>query len=70
MNYLFYRADGGVCNNDFLMQLMADITYQHIDRARQRGDMTSLGTAFLAGLAKGMKSFICSLSIVSFDLTD
>lgn len=48
-----YRADGGVCNNDFLMQLMADMTHQHIDRAKQRGDMTSLGTAFLAGLAKG-----------------
>lgn len=51
------------------MQLMADVTHQHIDRAKQRGDMTSLGTAFLAGLAKGMKSFICNLSIVSFDLT-
>lgn len=35
------------------MQLMSDLTHQHIDRAKQRGDMTSLGTAFLAGLATG-----------------
>ena len=41
------------------MQLMSDLTYQHIDRAKQRGDMTSLGTAFLAGLAK--RKFITPL---------
>lgn len=35
------------------MQLMSDLTHQPIDRAKQRGDMTSLGTAFLAGLATG-----------------
>ncbi|XP_056005813.1 putative glycerol kinase 5 isoform X1 [Ostrea edulis] len=48
------RADGGVCNNDFLMQLIADFTNQTIDRAKQRANMTSLGAAFLAGLAKGI----------------
>ena len=51
---LIFRADGGVCNNDFLMQLMADFTDQEIDRARQPADMTSLGAAFLAGLGKGI----------------
>ncbi|VDI29496.1 putative glycerol kinase 5 [Mytilus galloprovincialis] len=50
----YIRADGGVCNNNFLMQLMSDLTHQPIDRAKQRGDMTSLGTAFLAGLATGL----------------
>ncbi|KAK3095083.1 hypothetical protein FSP39_010078 [Pinctada imbricata] len=48
------RADGGVCNNNFLMQLMADFTDQMIDRAAQPGEMTSLGAAFLAGLEKGI----------------
>ncbi|KAJ8310480.1 hypothetical protein KUTeg_012345, partial [Tegillarca granosa] len=50
----YIRVDGGVCNNDFLMQLMSDLTYQTIDRAKQGGDMTSLGAAFLAGLAAGV----------------
>ena len=48
------RVNGGVCNNDFLMQMIADFTNQTIDRAKQRANMTSLGVAFLAGLAKGV----------------
>lgn len=48
------RVNGGVCNNDFLMQLIADFTNQTIDRAKQRANMTSLGVAFLAGLQKGI----------------
>ncbi|KAL5005350.1 hypothetical protein ScPMuIL_018806 [Solemya velum] len=47
-------ADGGVCNNNFLMQLMSDLTSQTIDRAKQRADITSLGAAFLAGLGAGV----------------
>ncbi|KAK3584659.1 hypothetical protein CHS0354_001238 [Potamilus streckersoni] len=48
------RVDGGVTNNEFVVQLMADITNQSVDRAKQTGDMTSLGVAFLAGLATGV----------------
>lgn len=48
------RADGGVCNNNFLMQLISDLTGQEIDRAKQRADITSLGAAFLAGLHAGV----------------
>ncbi|KAK0049553.1 glycerol kinase 5 [Biomphalaria pfeifferi] len=47
------RADGGVANNDFLVQLMADLIDQTIDRSCN-GDMSCLGAAFLAGLAKGV----------------
>ncbi|KAK7499243.1 hypothetical protein BaRGS_00009503 [Batillaria attramentaria] len=47
------RVDGGVCNNNFLMQMMADIVNQTIDRSIH-SDMTSLGAAFLAGLAAGV----------------
>ncbi|XP_059164187.1 putative glycerol kinase 5 isoform X2 [Physella acuta] len=49
------RVDGGVANNDFLVQLMADLVDQTIDRSRH-GEMTCLGAAFLAGLAKGVWS--------------
>ncbi|XP_069474377.1 glycerol kinase 5 isoform X2 [Ambystoma mexicanum] len=46
------RADGGVCNNSFVMQMTADLFNQTIDRP-QHADMSSLGAAFLAGLAVG-----------------
>ena len=46
------RVDGGVSNNTFLMQLIANLTNHTLDRPRHL-DMTSLGAAFLAGLAIG-----------------
>ncbi len=46
------RVDGGVSNNDFVVQLIADLTGKEVERAVHR-DMSSLGTAFLAGLAIG-----------------
>ncbi|XP_070172871.1 glycerol kinase 5-like [Littorina saxatilis] len=57
------RVDGGVCNNDFLMQMMADVVSQDIDRS-SHADMTSLGAAFLAGLASGVwqnKEELCAM---------
>ncbi|KAL4219808.1 putative glycerol kinase 5 [Mactra antiquata] len=50
----FVRVDGGVGNNDFLVQLMADLTNQVMNRSTQTENMTSLGTAFFAGLAVGV----------------
>ncbi|XP_076339359.1 glycerol kinase 5-like [Tachypleus tridentatus] len=55
LNYL--RVDGGVANNDFLVQLIADLTEQPVDRPKQR-DMSCIGAAFLAGLAVGIWSSI------------
>ena len=39
-------------NNDFIMQLVSDLIGVKIDRPETK-DMTSLGAAFLAGLAVG-----------------
>lgn len=49
---VFVRCDGGVCNNSFLMQLISDLTDRSLNRPKHM-DMTSLGAAFLAGLAVG-----------------
>lgn len=46
------RADGGVCTNDFIMQLTADLLGKKIDRP-SHFDMSSLGAAFVAGLQVG-----------------
>lgn len=46
------RADGGVCSNDFIMQLTADLLGRKIDRPSHT-DMSSLGAAFVAGLGSG-----------------
>lgn len=47
-----FRVDGGVAGNDFLVQMMSDTVDQVIERSRH-SDMSCLGAAFLAGLAKG-----------------
>ncbi|XP_063771646.1 putative glycerol kinase 5 isoform X2 [Pseudophryne corroboree] len=49
------RADGGVCNNSFVMQMTADLFGHTIDKPKHT-DMSSLGAAFLAGLALGIWS--------------
>ncbi|CAH2246502.1 glycerol kinase 5 [Pelobates cultripes] len=49
------RADGGVSNNSFVMQMTADLFGQTIDKPKHT-DMSSLGAAFLAGLAVGVWS--------------
>jgi putative glycerol kinase 5 len=47
-----FRCDGGVCTNPFLAQLVSDLTGRKLDKPVHM-DMTSLGAAFLAGMAKG-----------------
>ncbi|XP_030633849.1 putative glycerol kinase 5 [Chanos chanos] len=49
------RADGGVCSNNFVMQLTADLLGRSVDRP-SHFDMSSLGVAFVAGLAVGFWS--------------
>ncbi|XP_072111136.1 glycerol kinase 5 [Mobula birostris] len=46
------RANGGICNNQFVMQLTTDLLTCNIERPN-RVDMSCLGAAFLAGLAIG-----------------
>ncbi|BFZ06618.1 hypothetical protein BsWGS_09657 [Bradybaena similaris] len=47
------RVDGGVATNNFLVQMMSDAVNQVIHRSLH-SDISCLGTAFLAGLAKGL----------------
>jgi hypothetical protein len=46
------RVDGGVSRNDFVDQLVADLTGLKVERPKS-SEMTVLGAAFLAGLHKG-----------------
>lgn len=46
------RVDGGACANDFLMQFQSDILQKEVLRPRCI-ETTSLGAAYLAGLAAG-----------------
>uniref|UniRef100_A0A8C9SJD0 Glycerol kinase 5 n=1 Tax=Scleropages formosus TaxID=113540 RepID=A0A8C9SJD0_SCLFO len=46
------RADGGVCTNNFIMQMTADLLGKKVERP-SHFDMSSLGAAFMAGLAVG-----------------
>uniref|UniRef100_A0A8C2E6W0 Glycerol kinase 5 n=1 Tax=Cyprinus carpio TaxID=7962 RepID=A0A8C2E6W0_CYPCA len=46
------RADGGVCTNNFIMQLTADLLGRKIERP-SHFDMSCLGAAFVAGLGTG-----------------
>lgn len=53
MDLASHRADGGVCNNAFVMQMTSDLINERIDRPAHF-DMSCLGAATLAGLAVGM----------------
>lgn len=58
------RVDGGASNNDYLMQFQADISNSKIERAKIL-ETTSLGVAFLAGLATGFWKNIDELKHIS-----
>jgi glycerol kinase len=45
-------VDGGVSRNDFVDQLLADLTGLTVERPKS-SEMTALGAAFLAGLHEG-----------------
>lgn len=46
------KVDGGVCNNDFVLQLSADLLGIPFQRPKEL-DKTVYGTVFIAGLASG-----------------
>jgi putative glycerol kinase 5 len=46
-------VDGGVANNDFIVQMTADLIGKEVDRDNHR-EMSSRGAAFLAGLYAGI----------------
>lgn len=51
-NVNFIRMDGGVCNNEFLVQLCSTLIQFELDLAENL-DMTALGAAYMAGLSVG-----------------
>lgn len=53
MNLKGLRVDGGVVNNNFLMQFQADILQTRVDRPVVF-ETTALGAAYLAGLGAGV----------------
>jgi len=53
MNVFIFRVDGGVSNNDFIMQSLADSTGLEVERPVSV-EMSIYGVAFLAGLQCGM----------------
>ena len=55
------RANGGISNNDFILQLVSDLTKCHVERADNR-EMSTLGVTFLAGLGGGVWADLDELS--------
>jgi len=47
------RVDGGMVNSDIVMQIQADILGINVSRPQMR-ESTALGSALLAGAAKGL----------------
>ena len=64
MSSCLCRVDGGISNNDFVLELMSSLTCQTIDRPSQT-DMSTLGAAFLAGLASGRLSFLVLSRVIT-----
>ena len=54
---LFFSIDGGVANNDFVVQLISTLTNKKIER-RNDVESAALGVAFLAGLHSGIHSLL------------
>lgn len=46
------RVDGGVAQNDFLVQMISTLTGKTVERPKST-DISALGAAFLAGMGAG-----------------
>lgn len=46
------RVDGGVAQNDFLVQMISTLTGKTVERPKST-DISALGAAFLAGIGAG-----------------
>ena len=58
VRFILFSIDGGVANNDFVVQLISTLTNKKIER-RNDVESAALGVAFLAGLHSGIHSFCC-----------
>lgn len=50
--FLLNRIDGGVSKNDFVCQLLADMTNMTVER-QTTSELSVLGCAYLTGLSSG-----------------
>lgn len=50
--FVVSSVDGGVSKNDFICQLLADLTKLHVERS-DNSELSVLGAGFLAGLNTG-----------------
>jgi glycerol kinase len=57
VRFILFSIDGGVANNDFVVQLISTLTNKKIER-RNDVESAALGVAFLAGLHSGMHSLL------------
>lgn len=58
--FLYYRVDGGVSRNDYICQMIANVTSTTVVRMKNsnRTEVTCLGAAFMAGLSSGVCRYI------------
>ena len=49
----YFRVDGGVSNNDFIVQLISTLTGKRIDRF-DNTETSAFGVAFVSGLQNGI----------------
>ena len=54
--FFYFSIDGGVANNDFVVQLISTLTNKKIER-RNDVESAALGVAFLSGLHSGIFKF-------------
>lgn len=59
----FFFKDGGVCRNDFLMQLVSDLTLATVERPVSV-ESAVRGAAMMAGIEAGKSSFIIVFCII------
>ena len=55
--FYVFSIDGGVANNDFIVQLISTLTRKKIER-RNDVESAALGVAFLSGLHSGKTTII------------
>ena len=60
VRFILFSIDGGVANNDFVVQLISTLTNKKIER-RNDVESAALGVAFLAGLHSGIVHSFCCL---------
>lgn len=62
---IFCSVDGGVSKNNFICQLLADLTGLEVERA-ESSELSVVGVGFLTGMASGSNTFV----LITFNYSD